>query len=302
MASRLALFRHICVAVSPAWLPPGRGAPGHVSRGRAARGSVRDEALEVLRRLLPRGLRILIAAERARVVLGSAELDLRAEERPVRTRLVLVGHPDAAGVHPADAADTPVHLDVRVAGDDDVGAHAVEDPPQPPLRRQRRDDVEVVLRRGMAEENPSHTGELELDPFRETVEELDLLVAQRSAKPLELAGRRSALAWRRLLHELSLRVASEPADAVAEGAEPLDGLGREGSADDVTADDDEIRGRRLRKHGLERGQVSVDVVERGDPQLVHDFEHDAAPLVGAAGADERSERSRDPALAADHLA
>src|SRR5437588_12766305 len=53
--------------------------------------SVTDEALEVLRRLLPRGLRVLVAAEPRRVVGGTPQLDVRAEARPVRAGPVLVG-------------------------------------------------------------------------------------------------------------------------------------------------------------------------------------------------------------------
>ncbi len=44
------------------------------------------------------------------VVLGAAVLDIRPDDRPVRARLVLECHPDAAGVDDADALDDAVEL------------------------------------------------------------------------------------------------------------------------------------------------------------------------------------------------
>src|SRR5947209_6653959 len=170
-----------------------------------ATSSVTDEALEVLGRLPARGLGVLVAAERGRVVLGAPELDLGAEERPVGARLVLVRHADAAGVHPADGADPAVVLHVRMTRDDGVGAHVREDSGEPRLRREGRDHVDVVLRRGMAEEDVSQPVDVELHVLGEAVDEVDLLVAQLGAA--------------RLLEQLALGVAAEPARAVAQAAE-----------------------------------------------------------------------------------
>src|SRR2546423_512079 len=103
---------------------------------------------------------------------------------------------------------------------------------------ERRDHVEVVLRRGMAEEDVSQPGQLELDPLRQAVEEVDLLGGERGEEPLELAGRWAAFAGRRLLDQLALDVAAQPADAVALAAEPLHRLGRKPPAAHVATGHD----------------------------------------------------------------
>ena len=56
---------------------------------------------------------------------------------------------------------------------------------------------------------------------------------------------------------------------------------------------------------LQRGEVFAAVRGRRlspvEP-LIGDLEHQTAPLPRAAGADERTKRTRDPPLASDHLA
>src|SRR2546423_5227726 len=120
---------------------------GRPTRPMTTRSSTR-QALEIRRRLLPAGKRRLGARD-----VCPPELDPRAEERPVRAWPVLVRHADAAGVDQADSVDLPLELNVRVAGDDDRGVDAREHLAQPVDRRRGRDDLPVVARGGVAEED-----------------------------------------------------------------------------------------------------------------------------------------------------
>src|SRR5205823_2648673 len=72
-------------------------------------------ALEVRARLFARGERRLRA-----LVLRAPKLDVGAEERPVRARLRLVWHADAARIDDAIAARAPVVLDMCVPAHDDL--------------------------------------------------------------------------------------------------------------------------------------------------------------------------------------
>ena len=153
-----------------------------------------------------------------------------------------------------------------MAGDDDVGTHPVEDPAQPLLGRERRDHVEIVLGRGVAEEDVAQALDLELDALRQAVEEVDLLGGQGGEEPLALAGRRTSLARRQHLDQLALGIAAQPAHPVALGAKPLDRLARKGASDHVPTGHDHVQLGSLGEHRLERRQVPVDVVERRDPR------------------------------------
>jgi hypothetical protein len=57
-------------------------------------------------------------------VVRSPEVDVRAEQCPIRTGLTLVRHSYAAGVDDSGLAMAPVELHVRVAADDDRLADA----------------------------------------------------------------------------------------------------------------------------------------------------------------------------------
>ena len=103
-------------------------------------------------------------------------------EQPVGARLVLVRHPDAAGVETRMPA-TAVELHVRVAADDRRDVEPVEEEGDPLLGRPLGEDVDVVARRGVAVEDVADrwvSGQL--------VEELDLLLAQLRARRLENSG------------------------------------------------------------------------------------------------------------------
>ena len=74
-------------------------------------------------------------------------------EQPVRARLLLVRHADAARVDDPDARDGPLELGVRVAADDRRHVEPVEEEGDPLLGRALGEDVEVVARRGVAVEH-----------------------------------------------------------------------------------------------------------------------------------------------------
>src|SRR4051794_30667456 len=176
-------------------------------------------------------------------------------EGPVRARLVVVGPADAAGVDDALAADRPLELHVRVPADDDVGVDVLEQEGDALLGRALREDVEVVARRRVHVEDAA-----DLRGRRVAVEELDLLVGQRCARLVQEAGRSEAVLPG---HELAVGVAADPEDPVAERAQALERLRRLRAArDDVTADDDGGVLRNLGQHGIQRGEIAVDVVQR----------------------------------------
>src|SRR5438094_506815 len=80
----------------------------------ASSGALTRDALEKRRGLLGPELRPFVGEAAARDVAGlvgaAAEVDLRPEQHPVRTRAVFVGHADAAGVDEPGAGDAPVEL------------------------------------------------------------------------------------------------------------------------------------------------------------------------------------------------
>ena len=114
-------------------------------------------------------------AERLDVVGGAAQLDLRAEQRPVRGRRVGVRHADAAGVDEAGSRRAQVELDVRVPEDDRALRHAGEHRRDALLGRERRDDVLVAARRGVAEEHVAEPVDLDRRERRQRAHPLEPL-------------------------------------------------------------------------------------------------------------------------------
>ena len=182
-------------------------------------------------------------------------------EQPVRARLLLVRHADAAGVDDPDAPDGALELGVRVAAHDRRHVEPLEERGDPFLGRALGEDVHVVARRGVAVEDVADALRR-----RQAVEELDLLPAQLGARLLQEVGRRETLLARM---QLAVGVAAQPHDAVAEAAEPRERLRRllAAGADVAAHHDGRVVGH-LREHGFERGEVAVDVVESGDGRHV----------------------------------
>src|SRR6266508_3799716 len=110
-------------------------------------------------------------------------------------------------------------------------------------------------------------------------------------------------AWAGSAHQLPFDVAADEARAVAQLAKALEGLGRLRAGEEIPAHDDQVGVlAELLEDGLERRQVAVDVVERGDSQLLEDLEHDATVGARPACPHDRPKRTGDPALPSDHLA
>ena len=84
------------------------------------------------------------AVELRPVVLRAARLEIEA---PVRAGLVLVRHPDAAGVDDPLPGDDALVLRVDVPADDHVGVDVLEEERDPLLGRALGEDVDVVPRR-----------------------------------------------------------------------------------------------------------------------------------------------------------
>jgi hypothetical protein len=86
------------------------------------------------------------------VVVRSPQLDLLAKKQPEGARS-LKGHANAPGVDDACASNPPIELHVRVAADDDVCPHAVEERTEYFLRGALGEDLRVTPRRRMTEEH-----------------------------------------------------------------------------------------------------------------------------------------------------
>ena len=133
----------------------------------------------------------------------------------------------------------------------------VEEEGDPLLGRALGEDVEVVARRGVAVENVAddlRLGQLVRNSISSS------LSCARACSRKSAGARPSRRGW-------SSRSALPRShdDAVAEPAKPRERLGRLVAARaDVAADEDRRVLRYLGEHRLERGEVAVDVVERGD--------------------------------------
>src|SRR2546421_574188 len=86
------------------------------------------------------------------IVNSMPKCHVMAQDQPVRAPLAK-GHTHASGVDKPDTADHPIELHVRVATYYNLYAEALKDWDELVFSRQSREDVHVVLRRGMAEED-----------------------------------------------------------------------------------------------------------------------------------------------------
>ena len=97
------------------------------------------------------------------VVRRASELDVRVEKRPERSRLALIGKPDAAGIHePRSVRHAAVELDVRVPAHDDVGVNPRERRGDLVVRGEARQVLFVGVRRGVAEDDMPQIVDVEL--------------------------------------------------------------------------------------------------------------------------------------------
>ncbi len=203
------------------------------------------------------------------IVSRLSQLHVGPEQQPVRAR-VLERHPDAAGVHDARRADLSIELHVRVPAHDQRRVHAGKDRQQPLLRRQPRENLEVVARCGMADEHVPQP--LNLDPQRQRPARKQLLILA-----TELRGGPADDVAKRLRHLgrfLAVHLRADDAIAVAvdelhrhiERQKPGDGFVRHRPGEDVAADDDALdaSGLDLLEHRLERRKVAVDVGDHCD--------------------------------------
>ena len=118
------------------------------------------------------------------VVVGSPQVDVRAQARPVGAAAALVGHPDTSCVHQSYARRLTVELGVGVAADDDL------------LRGRRRameatrssdegtgQDLLVASRRSVAEERLTEAVDVKCDAGWELAEEAELFRIQSAGGP-----------------------------------------------------------------------------------------------------------------------
>ena len=152
---------------------------------------VLDEELAAIGRVPVRLLEPFV--RRVAVVVELPQLDVGAEDRPVRTECV-VREPDAACVDDAPAPDAPVDLEVRVPADDGrlLGRRPASRPRSRPASRSVKTSSSL---RGVAWQksvgpSPSTSS---VDRQRQTRREVDLLLRQRRVASVPSRVRRSPL-------------------------------------------------------------------------------------------------------------
>ena len=187
-------------------------------------------------------------------------LDVVAEQRPAGARAALVGQPDAARVdEPRRARRRPVELDVRVPADDDVRVDARERRADGLVRRDPREDLLVVRRRRVAEDDARRGRRARARPSaasRRRARASRRRGARRTTGRASLSGR----------EDVALAVAAEEASRRPSRSRSThstwNGPQRTSPPTTISSTSAAVD---VREHRLERGQVPVDVVERGDP-------------------------------------
>src|SRR5207302_2216543 len=188
-------------------------------------GSLTRGALEEFGCLLGPGLRPFVGeaapCDVAGLVGAAAELDLGPEQSPVRTRLVLVRHADAAGVDDPNVTDRPVELHVRVTADDDIRVDTLECAQPALVGADARQQVVVAARRRVTEQHPAEPVDLDGLRQRQRAEKGDRFRRQLPAHELEPVVPGES---RRRLDDLAVGVPADEADVTPEAAQPLQRL------------------------------------------------------------------------------
>ena len=257
------------------------------SHGRTSelRETVCRQRLEHVRRLEHVDARELLGARvggaphgcgrRVEVVVGATELDAWSKQQPVRRAGLLKGMPTLPALITRVAPTVTIELDVRVAADHQIGQPIRRTPAAAARRTSPRDDFFVVPRRGVTEEHGAEAGQspggraAARRPPRRAARAVSWSRLQRSSVRTSLGHRRrppvhlgQASRDRRCpgCHRVGSRRASQAFEHFA----------RHRSRHHVAADDHEVHRLAcdLRQHRVERRQVAVDVVERGDAHAV----------------------------------
>ena len=190
------------------------------------------------------------------VVLGAPELDVRRRAAPsTRPARPSYGMPTLPGLTTRYAADHAGRTGRGRARDDDVAPRRPRALGKRSSGVSRGHDLLVAPRRRVAEEDAAEPVDVERARTRE----------RPSPSTSAWAARRAARAARL---ELTVGVA-EHEDARSPSSRAASSARAARAGDHVAAEDDPVRPRaaHLGEHRLERRQVAVDVVERGDPHL-----------------------------------
>ena len=143
------------------------------------------------------------------------------------------------------------------------------------LWRVSRKALGIAARRRMAEQDIAHSGNLQLQgdgPRRN-----DLTVFRKKLVPHPLHDRakgwrdRRRFRTRELREHLTLAVALNELNRQWRREQTLERLSRHRAEDRVASNDDEVDicGMDILQHGLERREVAMNVIERGDPHGRH---------------------------------
>ena len=200
------------------------------------------------------------------VVDGVLESDVGAKQEPVTAGLA-EGHAYASCVDDAGGADDAVELHVGVATDDEGYAERLEDGQKAIFGGERGEDLDLVAWGCVAEEDFAEVGDGELDCTRPSRDPLTLALVELLCGPLDevaaVRRNRGGFLPCEMLQDGGFSVAEQAIKWGLAGLEEGQAFVRHGAGENVAADDDPVDAdaANVVEHGLERGEVAVDVVE-----------------------------------------
>jgi hypothetical protein len=193
------------------------------------------------------------------VVLRTAKLDVRPEERPVGpTPFAFVRQTHTAGAQQPNPLDLSVVADMDVGGHHDALVYARHELAYPFSRRSLGNALLVRARRAVAKADGAEAVDLDGDGRLEAGEECEVLLRVQRGDP------RPALALG-VSHDGPIRIAANEPCRDAKCSDELERLARERAPREIAAEDDQIGlgALDLCQHRLQRGRVTVDVREHG---------------------------------------
>jgi hypothetical protein len=204
----------------------------------------------------PSGLQLLDRG--LEVVRRAPQLDVRAEQRPVREAWFrLVGKADAAGVEQPPAGHPPVVLHVRVRRDDADRVDAGREVGHARLGRRHGHALLVASRRAVAEERLPQPGDVHAHAGLHAAE----VLGEPGTLVLRVLPARDLGVDQLPFDELPLRVPAHQTDALSPRLDERDRLRGERPPGEVAAGDEQIGllPLDLGEHRFERGGVAVHV-------------------------------------------
>lgn len=197
------------------------------------------------------------------------QLNVRSEQEPIGTWLPK-GHPHTARIEDSNLSDHPVKLHVAVAADGDRGVGSLENRYETLFRRQAGKDVRIVARRCMTEQHLAQPLNFATERFRPAGDPPLVLGIKLLSRPAH--GLSGLLRDFGDLHACPHRkhhtvaIALDELDWKLQVQQQRERLPRHRARKHVASDEDlvDIRLADLFEHGLQRGEVPVNIVDCSD--------------------------------------